>query len=97
MPHNLAIGVSIRTGSRYEDDVKIPTRQEIVALLAAADALANSKNLTIAGAWKRYPHAVPGSRLRNAATGIYRARSLCDPLSAIRETGIQVVRAIDGG
>lgn len=90
--HNPAIGVSIRTDSRYQDAVTIPTSREIVALLAAADALANSKNLTIAKAWERYRPML----YLAVDSGTRPQEYLALVRSAIRETGIQIDRAVDG-
>jgi integrase len=93
MHHNPAIGVSIRTDSRYDEQISIPTKGEIVALLAAADALANSKNLTIAGAWERYRPML----YLAVDSGMRPQEYIALGRSAIRETGVQVDRAIDGG
>lgn len=51
---NVAAGISVRTDSRYDEPVVIPTPSDVAALLAAADRLANSKNAKIANAWERY-------------------------------------------
>lgn len=51
---NVAAGISIRAESRYDEPVTIPTPQEVQALLAAADRLANSKNRQTARTWERY-------------------------------------------
>ncbi len=47
-------GVSIRANSRHDKPVVIPTEADVKLLLAAADKLANSKNLQIQSAWERY-------------------------------------------
>ncbi|MCH8313445.1 MAG: site-specific integrase, partial [Nitrospinae bacterium] len=54
LPHNVAAGICIRADSRYQEPVVIPSKNEIVALLAAADKLANSKNALTARTWQRY-------------------------------------------
>lgn len=54
LAHDFAAGISVQTKSRYDEPVSIPTEKEIQQLLAAAERLANSKNLTIAYAWRRY-------------------------------------------
>jgi integrase len=51
---NVASGVSVRTDSRYDSPIEIPTPADVAALLAAADRLANSKNRKIAKSWQRY-------------------------------------------
>lgn len=92
MGHNPAIGVTIRTESRYDDVIVIPTRMEIVALLNAADAMANSKNLTIAGAWERYRPML----YLAVDSGMRPQEYIALGRSAIHKTGIQVERALDG-
>src|SRR5690606_30094597 len=52
--HNIAAGISIRTESRYDEPVTIPRKKDILALLRAADDLANSRNKQIAATWQRY-------------------------------------------
>ena len=39
LAHNPVIGISVRANSRYQEPVSIPTKQEIIALLAASDRL----------------------------------------------------------
>jgi integrase len=51
---NVAAGISVRVDSRYDEPIVIPTPKEIGELLAAADRLADSKNLQIAKSWERY-------------------------------------------
>jgi integrase len=91
--HNPAIGVAIRAESRYQEIAKFPTKQEIIALLAAADALANSKNLTIAHAWERYRPML----YLAVDSGMRPQEYIALARSAVRETGVQVERAIEGG
>ena len=93
MPHNPAIGVSIRADSRYQEVVTVPSRRDIVALLAAADALANSKNLTIANAWQRYRPML----YLAVDSGMRPQEYIALGRSALRPTGVQVERAIEGG
>lgn len=50
---NVAAGININTGSRYDQPITPPTEKEFYALLAAADRLANSKNMQIAKLWER--------------------------------------------
>ncbi|WP_245331123.1 tyrosine-type recombinase/integrase [Mesorhizobium sophorae] len=92
MHHNPAIGVSIRAESRYKEAVNIPTKRDIVALLAAADALANSKNLTVGGAWKRYRPML----YLAVDSGMRPQEYIALGRSAIHPTGVQVERALDG-
>lgn len=51
---NVAGDVRVRRETRYSEPVTIPTQKEIENLLAAADTLANSKNLQVSEPWKRY-------------------------------------------
>lgn len=90
--HNPAIGVSIRADSRYQETTKIPSRREIMALLVAADELANSKNLTIANAWARYRPML----YLAVDSGMRPQEYIALAKSAISETGVQVDRALDG-
>lgn len=89
---NPAIGVSIRADSRYEEAVRIPSKQDIIALLAAADSLANSKNQTIAKAWERYRPLL----YLAVDSGMRPQEYIALARSAIRQTGVHVERAIDG-
>lgn len=50
---NVAAGITVSSSSRYEQPVSPPSYEEVQALLAAADRLANSKNEQIAKAWRR--------------------------------------------
>ncbi len=52
--HDVAARVSIRERSRYEEPVVIPSEKEVMALLSAADKLANSKNRQTQRTWERY-------------------------------------------
>lgn len=54
IPYNVATGISIRQDSRYKQPPSIPSKREIMALLQAADALANDRNAQIARTWERY-------------------------------------------
>lgn len=51
---NVAAGVSISAGSRYDTPVTIPSAKDVAALLSAADRLANATNPQIARSWRRY-------------------------------------------
>lgn len=92
LPHNPATGVSIRADSRYDGPVSIPTRAEIVALLSAADTLANAKNQTIAKAWERYRPML----YLAVDSGMRPQEYLALAKSALRPHGVQVERALEG-
>lgn len=51
---NVASGVSVRSESRYDKPIELPTANDIAALLGAADRLANSSNRQTARTWERY-------------------------------------------
>lgn len=91
--HNIASGICIREESRYKQPVVIPSKQEIVALLKAADDLANAKNQTIAKAWKRYRPML----YLAADSGMRPQEYIALSNAALRERGVYVDRAIDGG
>lgn len=92
LPHNVATGVSVRAESRYKEPVVIPSKQEIVALLSAADRLANSKNAQIARTWERYRPIL----YLAADSGMRPQEYLALARSAIDASGVHVTRAIDG-
>ena len=54
LTQDFVTGVSIRSGSRYDTPVVIPSERDVWALLSAADTLANAKNKQIQKAWERY-------------------------------------------
>jgi integrase len=92
LPHNIAAGVCIRADARYKEPVVIPSKGDIVALLAAADRLANSKNQTLAKAWRRYRPML----YLAADSGMRPQEYLAAARSALGERGIRVERAIEG-
>jgi integrase len=88
---NAAADVRVRRETRYSEPVVIPDQKEVEGLLAAADALANSKNLQIAKAWQRYRPmlylAVDSGMRPQEYVAIAGRNLLAD--------GVQVERAID--
>ncbi len=88
---NVCSGVSVRKDTRYTEPVVIPSRQEIEALLAAADQLANSPNAQIAKAWARYRPML----YLAVDSGMRPQEYIAIAGRDIREHGIQVERAID--
>jgi integrase len=92
LTHNPATGVSIRADSRYDAPVNIPTPTEIVALLQAADSLANSKNMTVAKAWERYRPML----YLAVDSGMRPQEYLALAHSSLRQDGVQVDRALEG-
>ena len=93
MASNVASGVSIRTDSRYDAPLIIPSRNDIIALLQAADSLANSKNAQISRTWERYRPIL----YLAADSGMRPQEYLALAQSAIHDNGVLVDRAIEGG
>lgn len=92
IPYNVAGGVTIRAESRYKQPVLIPSKSEIVALLQAADSLANSKNAQIARTWQRYRPIL----YLAADSGMRPQEYLAISNEALDQNGVRVTRAIDG-
>ncbi|MCB9959681.1 MAG: site-specific integrase [Rhodospirillaceae bacterium] len=92
VPHNVASGISVRADSRYAEPVRIPNKAEIVALLGAADKLANSRNAQIARTWERYRPIL----YLAVDSGMRPQEYLAVAKSGIDASGVQVNRAIDG-
>lgn len=92
IPHNVATGVSIRSDARFQQPTVIPSKRDVIALLSAADALANSKNQTIAKPWQRYRPML----YLAADSGMRPQEYLALARSAIEDKGVRVERAVDG-
>lgn len=92
VPHNVATGVCIRSDARYQEPVVIPSKRDVIALLQAADALANLKNQTIAKPWQRYRPML----YLAADSGMRPQEYLALATSAIDDGGVRVDRAVDG-
>lgn len=90
--HNVAVGISIRQDSRYKEPVTIPTKKEVMALLRAADALANDRNAQIAATWQRYRPIL----YLAADSGMRPQEYLALSNSSLSDKGVTVERAIDG-
>jgi integrase len=90
--HNAAMGVSIRSDSRYRQPTVIPSKGDMMALLRAADELANVKNQTIAKPWQRYRPML----YLAADSGMRPQEYLALARAALNGTGVKVERAIDG-
>ena len=93
MSHDIAAGVTISAASRYDEPVVIPTEREINALLAAADKLANSKNILLQKTWQRYRPML----YLAVDSGMRPQEYLVAAKSSLTATGIEVSRALDGG
>lgn len=91
--NNVAAGIGVREDSRYKTPVTIPSRQDVLALLLAADQLANEKNQTIAKAWQRYRPML----YLAADSGMRPQEYIALSNAALKDHGVYVDRAIDGG
>jgi integrase len=89
--HDVAARVAIRERSRYEEPVTIPSEKEVMALLAAADRLANSKNPQIRRSWERYRPIL----YLAADSGMRPQEYLAISDSSLKDRGVQVSRAIE--
>ena len=92
LDHNVAQGICVRADSRYEEPVSIPRKQEIIALLQAADRLANSHNELLKRTWLRYRPIL----YLAADSGMRPQEYLALSKSSLRKNGVVVDRAIDG-
>lgn len=93
LPHNVAPGICVRSDARYREPVVVPTKKDVLALLAAADRLANAKNQTIANAWQRYRPMI----YLAADSGMRPQEYLAVAKNDLTRRGVQVERAIEGG
>lgn len=90
---NVAAGITIRMDSRYKEPVVIPEPGEVLALLQAADRLANSKNKQTARTWERYRPML----YLAADSGMRPQETLALAGKNVLETGVKVDRAIERG
>lgn len=93
MAHDIASGVGIRGSSRYDEPVAIPSERHVRELLAAADRLANAKNLQTQRTWERYRPML----YLAADTGMRPQEYLVAARSKVKDGSIEVDRALDGG
>lgn len=93
LAHDIASGVGIRGGSRYDEPVAIPSEKDVRELLAAADRLANSKNRQTQRTWQRYRPML----YLAADTGMRPQEYLVAARSRLKDCSIEVDRALDGG
>jgi integrase len=92
LAHNVAAGICIRADSRYQEPAVIPSKRDVMALLKAADELANAKNQTIAKPWKRYRPML----YLAADSGMRPQEYLALARTALNGAGVKVERAVDG-
>lgn len=93
LSHDVAAGVTVAASSRYDTPVAIPSEREIQTLLAAADRLANSRNEQIRKTWNKYRPML----YLAVDSGMRPQEYLVLARSAVKETGVEVERALEGG
>ena len=92
IPNNCAASISIRSNSRYDTPVIVPSMADIQALLQAADELSNVPNQTVAKPWQRYRPML----YLAVDSGMRPQEYLAAAKSALTQHGIRVERAIEG-
>ncbi|MDJ0922912.1 MAG: hypothetical protein QNI84_17430, partial [Henriciella sp.] len=90
---NVASGVSVRPGSRYDKPIDLPSAREVQALLSAADRLANSKNRQTARIWERYRPIL----YLAADSGMRPQEYVALARSNLKDGGVLVDRALERG
>jgi len=90
---NPATGISIKSSSRYDTPVEIPTPQEVHELLSAADRLANSTNKQTQRIWRRYRPML----YLAVDSGMRPQEYVALPKSNIKDTGVMVTQALERG
>lgn len=93
MPFNVATGISVNQKTRYREPVTVPSKADILALLRAADRLANADNKQIRQTWERYRPIL----YLAADSGMRPQEYLAIATADIDDQGVTVNRAIDGG
>ncbi len=91
--HDIAAGVSIGATSRYDPRATIPSEKDVHALLEAADALAASKNKKVKNTWRRYRPML----YLAINSGMRPQEYLALARGSLKETGVEVDRALEGG
>jgi integrase len=91
--HDIAAGVCVGATSRYDTPVDIPSEKEIQPLLSASDRLANSRNLKIQQTWEKYRPML----YLAVGSGMLPQEYLVLPRSSLKDTGVEVDRALEGG
>ena len=85
-----AAKVILRADARTQEPVTIPSVDEFLAILRTADRLANSKNRVVAESWERYRPMIHLA----ADTGMRPQEYLALPLSALTDSGVNIVQAL---
>jgi integrase len=90
---DIAAGVCVGSTSRYDEPIDIPSEKEIQALLSASDRLANSRNAQVQRTWEKYRPML----YLAVDSGMRPQEYLVLPNSALKDTGVEVDRALEGG
>jgi integrase len=90
---DIAAGVCVGSTSRYDEPIDIPSEKEIQALLSASDRLANSRNAQVQRTWEKYRPML----YLAVESGMRPQEYLVLPNSALKDTGVEVDRALEGG
>jgi integrase len=93
LPHDVAAGITIRGGSRYDEPVIIPTEAEVSSLLTAADRLANSRNKQTQKTWERYRPML----YLATDSGMRPQEYIILPEFNLTDEGVKVDRALEKG
>jgi integrase len=91
--HDVAAGVCVGTTSRYDAAVEIPSEKEIRGLLSASDRLANSRNAQVQRTWEKYRPML----YLAVDSGMRPQEYLVLPHAALKDAGVEVDRALEGG
>lgn len=93
LAEDIAPDIRVGSASRYDEPVAIPSEADIRALLEAADRLANAKDERVRKAWLRYRPML----YLAVDSGMRPQEYLALAKSSLRERGVEVDRALDGG
>ena len=93
LTRDIVVGISIRNGSRYDEPVIIPSEADVLALLKAADGLANSKSVREQKTWERYRAML----YLAADSGMRPQEYIVVSKSAFDQAGVKVDRALERG
>lgn len=93
LTHDIVTGVAIRSSTRHDEPIAIPTERDVQAMLATADRLANSKNLQIQKSWERYRPML----YLAADTGMRPQEYIVIDDFSFTDGGVKVDRALETG
>ncbi len=87
---NPASGITIKRDKNSDTEIVIPTKQEVKAILWAAERLHTHSNLQIQRSWEKYYPII----INAYATGMRPQEYLAVPDKAINDNSIKVIQAI---